>query len=110
MRPFLIDAMQVLGPVLVGLLTYYASEWLLKYRAWSDGLSPHIKRGVVLAIAGLITAAAKALNLELPTDLALWDPTTIDTVLSAGLAMAVKAGDTAKAAKSDAQDAKQAIG
>jgi hypothetical protein len=55
-----------------------------------------------MAIAGAITLAANRLGVALPTDLALWEPTTIDALVSAVLAMAAKAGDSAKAAKAEA--------
>lgn len=110
MREYLPDLLNILGPLVVAAITYYATDWLLAYRAWSDTLSPALKRGVVLAVASVITLAAKIVSVELPADLALWDPSTIDTLVSAVLAMSVKAGNTAKDAKLEAQDARQAIG
>jgi hypothetical protein len=99
MRALLPDLLTILGPLLVGVVTLYAMEWLTKASAWIDGLSPHLKRGVVMAIAGAITLAASRLGVALPTDLALWEPSTIDALVSAVLAMAAKAGDSAKVAK-----------
>ena len=104
------DLLTIVGPLLIAAVTYYATEWLTRYAAWVDALSPHLKRGVVLAIASAITLVASRLSVELPTDLARWDPSTIDALVSAILAMSVKAGNTAKAAKAEAHDAKQAIG
>jgi NhaP-type Na+/H+ or K+/H+ antiporter len=107
MRAILPDLLTIVGPLLVGVVTLYAMEWLTKASTWIDGLSPHMKRGVVMAIAGAITLAANRLGVALPTDLALWEPTTIDALVSAVLAMAAKAGDSAKEAKhaNDANDA-----
>ena len=105
MRAILPDLLTILGPLVVGVVTLYAMEGLTKASAWIDGLSPHIKRGVVMAIAGAITLAANRLGVSLPTDLALWEPTTIDALVSAVLAMAAKAGDTAKDAKHQGEHA-----
>jgi hypothetical protein len=99
LRALLPDLLTILGPLVVGVVTLYAMEWLTQASVWIDTLSPHLKRGVVLAIAGAITLAAARLGVVLPTDLALWEPTTIDALVSAVLAMAAKAGDTAKGAK-----------
>lgn len=110
MRALLPDLMSIAGPLIVAALTYYTSDWILAYRNWLTAQPPAIKRGVVLAVASAITLGAKVLSVELPTDLALWDPNTIDVLVSAGIALATKAGNTAKAAKADAQDARQAIG
>jgi hypothetical protein len=110
MRAILPDLLTILGPFIIGGITLYAMEWLTKASAWIDGLSPHLKRGVVMAIAGAITLAANRLGVALPTDLALWEPTTIDALVSAVLAMAAKAGDSAKVAKHEAEDAKAAVG
>ena len=110
MRALLPDLLTIVGPLIIGGVTLYAMEWLTKASAWIDGLSPHLKRGVVLAIAGAITLAASRLGVALPTDLALWEPSTIDALVSAVLAMAAKAGDTAKNAKHEAEDAKAAVG
>jgi hypothetical protein len=98
-RALLPDLLTILGPLVVGVVTLYAMEGLTKASAWIDGLSPHIKRGVVMAIAGAITLLASRLGLALPTDLALWEPNTIDALVSGVLAMAAKAGDSAKQAK-----------
>jgi hypothetical protein len=110
MRALLPDLLTILGPLIIGGVTLYSMEWLTKASAWIDGLSPHLKRGVVMAIAGAITLAANRLGVALPTDLALWEPSTIDALVSAVLAMAAKAGDSAKVAKHEAEDAKAAVG
>ena len=99
MRAFLPDLLTILGPLIVGAVTYYATEALTHASRWIDGLSPHIKRGVVMAIAAAITLLASRLGVALPTDLALWEPSTIDALVSGVLAMAAKAGDSAKVAK-----------
>lgn len=99
MRAMLPDLLTIVGPLIVGVVTLYAMEGLTRASAWIDGLSPHIKRGVVMAIAGLVTLLASRLGVALPTDLALWEPSTVDALVSGVLAMAAKAGDTAKAAK-----------
>lgn len=104
MQQMLPDLLNILGPLLVAAITYYTADWLLAYKAWSDASSPNVKRAVVLAVAGLITVIAKLIAVELPTDLALWDPNTIDTLVSATLAMSIKAGNTAKDAKAEARD------
>jgi hypothetical protein len=95
----------IVGPLIVALVTYYATDGLARWQPWVNGLNPHLKRGVVLAIASVISLVAHYTATTLPTDLALWDPTTIDTLVSAILAMAVKAGESAKAAKAEAHDA-----
>jgi hypothetical protein len=100
---FLPDLINVIGPLLVAALTYYATDWLTAYAKWIDALDPVLKRGLVMAIASVITLVAKQLSVVLPTDLALWTPDTIDALVSGGLAMATKAGNTAKAAKDAAQ-------
>ena len=110
MRALLPDLIAIVGPLLVGALTYYATDWLSAYAAWVNALSPALKRGVVLAIASVVTLLAKLVSVELPTDLAVWDPTTIDALVSGALAMATKAGNTAKAAKHEAEDARAAVG
>ena len=99
MRAILPDLLTILGPLLIGAVTLYAMEWLTKASAWIERLSPHLKRGVVMAIAGAITLLASRLGVALPTDLALWEPNTIDALVSGVLAMAAKAGDSAKVAK-----------
>ena len=99
MRPLLPDLLTIVGPLLVGVTTLYAMEWLTHASAWIDRLSPHLKRGVVMAIAGAITLGTSRLGVVLPTDLALWEPNTIDALVSGVLAMAAKAGDSAKVAK-----------
>jgi hypothetical protein len=108
MRALLPELFTILGPLIVGVVTLYAMEWLTKASAWIDGLSPHLKRGVVMALAGAITLAANRLGVALPTDLALWEPTTIDALVSGVLAMAAKAGDTARIAKREADAATHA--
>jgi len=99
MRAILPDLLTIVGPLLVGVITLVAMDALTRASAWIDRLSPHVKRGVVLAIASAITLLASKLGVVLPTELALWEPSTIDALVSAVLAMAAKAGDTAKAAK-----------
>jgi hypothetical protein len=95
----------IVGPLVVAAVTYYAVDGLARWQPWVNSLNPHLKRGVVLAIASAISLVAHYTATTLPTDLELWDPTTIDTLVSAILAMAVKAGETAKVAKSEAHDA-----
>jgi hypothetical protein len=102
MRALLPDLLTILGPLVVGVATLYVMEWLTRASAWIDGLSPHVKRGVVMAIAGAITLVTNRLGVALPTDLALWEPSTVDALVSGVLAMSAKAGDTAKAAKAEA--------
>lgn len=110
MNALLPDLIAILGPLLVAGITYYAVDGLSRASDWIDSLHPHLKRGVVLAIASVITLAASKLAIALPTDLNGWDPTTIDALVSAVLAMATKAGATAKDAKLDAQDVREALG
>jgi hypothetical protein len=95
----------IVGPLVVAGVTYYATDWLARWQPWVNSLNPHLKRGVVLAIASAVSLVAHYTATTLPTDIELWDPTTIDTLVSAILAMAVKAGETAKVAKSEAHDA-----
>lgn len=110
MREFLPDLLNILGPLLVAAVTYYTTDWLTKYSAFVDDLSPVVKRGLVLAVAAVVTLLAKWASVELPADLIAWTPDTIDTLVSAVLAMSVKAGNTAKAAKSVAADAQDTAG
>jgi hypothetical protein len=102
MRAMLPDLFAILGPLLVGAITYVTTDWITRYAMWVDRLSPPLKRGLVVAIAGVITLVANRLGVALPTDLALWEPSTIDALVSGVLAMAAKAGDTAKQAKATA--------
>jgi hypothetical protein len=102
MRALLPDLLTILGPLLVGAATLSVMDWLTRASAWIDRLSPSLKRGVVMAIAGAITLLTSRLGVALPTDLALWEPSTIDALLSGVLAMSAKAGDTAKVAKAEA--------
>jgi hypothetical protein len=97
--PIVHDVVAVVTPLVVAVITYYASDWLLAYRHWADRLPADIKRGVVLAVSAIITLMASRLAVALPTDLVAWTPDTIDAVVSAAIAMAMKAGNTAKAAK-----------
>ena len=124
MRAFLPDLLSILSPLIVGVITFYATDALTHAVRWIDALPAHLKRGLAVVIASLLTMGAKWLSIEIPTDLAVWTPDTIDAIVSAGLAMAVKAGNTAKSAKAEshvaaivaegaasiAEDAKQAVG
>ena len=105
MPAFLPDLIALIGPLLVGVITYYTTDYLQHAVSWIDALPPHLKRGLALTIASVITLGANALSVELPTDLALWTPDTMDALVSGSLALAVKAGNTAKAAKVEAHEA-----
>lgn len=107
MREFLPDLLNIVAPLLVAFVTYYATDWLLAYKQWAETLNPVFKRAVVVSVAGAVTLLAKWASVELPMDLAGWTPDTIDALVSAVLAMSVKAGNTAKVAKDDAAVAEQ---
>jgi len=99
------DAMQIIGPLLVALLTFYSVDYLTRAVTWIDNLPAHLKRGIAIAIASVITLAAKGLDIVLPTDLSVWTPDTLDALYGATIAMVAKSGDTAKGAKAEAHAA-----
>jgi len=101
MPAFLPDLVSLLSPLIVGILTFYGTDALAHAVQWIDALPAHLKRGLAVVIASLLTMGAKWLSVEIPTDLAVWSPDTLDAIVSAGLAMAVKAGNTAKSAKKE---------
>jgi hypothetical protein len=84
------DTTTSLTVLAAALFTTTAMDALKRLSAWVTKQSPLVKRLMVLALAGLATAAAKFLGHDLPIDPTLWSADVIQDLL-AGLITAVLA-------------------
>lgn len=86
------DVLAIVLPLLVGYATVPVMDRLKHAVSWIDAQPAAVKQGLVAAIASALTLAARMLQTTLPTDLALWDVTTVDALIAAVVAVAVKQG------------------
>lgn len=87
--------LEYVGPALVALLTVPATNALKTIGRFTDSPST-VKRLAVVLIAFGLTELGKVINVAVPGDLALFTGADVEALLSAGLAMAIYAGDRVK--------------
>lgn len=84
------DVVSIVMPVVVGFLTVPVTDFVKHSLAFIDRQPAAIKQGLTASVAALITLVARIIETSLPTDLALWDVSTSDALVSALFAMGVK--------------------
>lgn len=89
---FLLRLLEVLQAPIAGLLTVYLMAAIKKVSKTIAGANPTIQILLVPLISFLITEAGAAINLALPTDLTVWDPSTANAAISSGIAYGIHAG------------------
>ena len=91
------DAVSIVMPIVVGFLTVPITDAIKHGIKWLDAQPAPVKQGLTAAVAAALTLAARLLETQLPADLALWDASTVDALVSAVFAMAVKHSQKLKA-------------
>lgn len=90
--PWVVDLVAIVMPLVIGYLTVPITDAIKHATTWMDTQPAAIKQGLAAAVASALTLGARLLETQLPTELALWDATTVDAVVSAVFAMALKHG------------------
>ncbi len=83
-------ALEMLLPLIIGLLVPPALDALKRAVAWIGKASPQVKQVLAFVMSGLITALAQVVGVGLPTDIAQWDAPVVQTVIGGLLAIALK--------------------
>jgi hypothetical protein len=91
------DVLSVVLPLVVGYATVPAMDAIKHAVGWIDAQPAAVKQGLVVAIASALTIVARYLQVALPADLVLWDASTIDALVAAVFAVAIKQGQQIKA-------------
>jgi hypothetical protein len=84
------DVVSIVMPLVVGYLTVPITDAVKHGVAFIDRQPAAVKQGLTASIAGALTIVARLLETQLPEDLALWDASTADVLVSSVFAMAVK--------------------
>jgi len=93
----LLGAGDLLGPVLVAMLTVPIMGYLKRAAGWIDGLAAGFQQILVVLIAAGLTWLGVMLNVALPTDLSLFAEADVSALLSAAMAYGIHAGKKARA-------------
>ena len=88
---FGLDGLELVGPLLVAVVTVPLMGWLKRFVAKLDGAGALAKQVVVIVIAGLLTFVGQWLNVALPVDLLVFasDSAHLSAALSALLAFGI---------------------
>lgn len=84
------DVVSIAMPLAIGFATVPVTDFIKHSLAFLDRQSAPVKQGLTASIAALITLAARLLETTLPADLAVWDASTVDALVSALFAMGIK--------------------
>jgi hypothetical protein len=88
----LFELLSLLGPTLVALLTVPIMNGLKRFVSFIDNSHPVLKQVFVVVIAFGLTKLGEVANVALPGELSLFTGDDIGALLSAGLSMAIHAG------------------
>lgn len=84
------DVVSIVMPIVVGFATVPVTDFVKHSLAFIDRQPPAVKQGLTASVAAVITLTARLLETTLPTDLAIWDASTSDALVSALFAMGIK--------------------
>ena len=99
---YVTDIIAIIMPLAIGFLTMPVMDGIKHTLSFVDKQPASVKQGLVAAIAATITVAARLLETTLPTNLMLWEPETVDTLVAALFAIVLK---TAKKMKEQPEGA-----
>lgn len=103
MKDLLISkALDLVLPLLVGLLVPYAVDMLKRASAWLDASPPQVKQVMAFVVAGVATSLAQMLGVGVPTELAQWDAPLVQSLLAGLLGIAMKQQRQVKRLKANA--------
>lgn len=98
--------LSLLGPVLIGPLTFLVMQWLKRLNDTIDTLPSSAKRITVVAVAAILTLVANVTGIDLHCDatadtscLALLDQDTVKALVASAVAFGLHALKTAKSPK-----------
>jgi len=86
----LVDVIAIVMPLAIGFATVPVIDSVKRASAFIDSQPAAVKQGLTASVAAALTLAARLLETQLPAELALWDATTVDALVSAVFAMAIK--------------------
>lgn len=91
----LLGGANLLGPIIVAMLTVPLMGWLKRVAGWIDGLAAGFQQILVVLIAAGLTWLGATLNVVIPVDLALFAEADVSALLSAAMAYGIHAGKKA---------------
>lgn len=95
-------ALDLVLPLIVGLVVPHIVDLLKRASAWLDTAPAQVKQVMAFVIAGGATALAQALGISVPTELAAWDAAFVQTALAGLLGIAMKQNKQLKKLKANA--------
>lgn len=88
----LFQLLELLGPLIVALLTVPIMNGLKRVVTFIDGTNATVKQILVVIISFGLTQLGELANVALPGELSLFTGDDVGALLSAGIAMAIHAG------------------
>lgn len=83
-------AVKLLSPIIIGVITPFAVDFLKRANAWLNAAPAYIKQAVAIAVATIATMLTNVLGTGIPQDLAAWDGEIIKVLVAGFLAIAIK--------------------
>jgi len=78
---------EAIGPFLSAFVVAFVWQKVKKARTWIEGMNPWLHRGVVAVLAVAVSFVGQYVDAAIPSDIGLWDQTTISSFVTAGWAM-----------------------
>lgn len=97
MLDLVFQALELLGPTLVGILTVPVFGAIKKGAAFVDNLPAWVQQIAVVVVAGALSAVGTQLDVLLPGSLSLFAESDVSALLSAAMAYGIHAGKKASA-------------
>ena len=82
--------LELVLPLLVGLIVPVVLDLLKRTMSWLDQSPTIVKQLAAFVIAGVATVLAQTLGIAVPSDLASWDTTAVQTFVAALLGIVIK--------------------
>lgn len=102
LESLMVDLIAIVMPLAIGFATVPVIDAAKRASAFIDSQPAAVKQGLTASVAAALTLLARLLETQLPAELALWDATTIDALVSAVFAMAIKHSQKIAETKPDA--------
>jgi hypothetical protein len=85
-----VDVVAIVMPLAVGFATVPIIDAAKRASAFIDRQPAAVKQGLTASVAAALTFAARLLEAQIPADMALWDASTVDVLVSSVFAIAIK--------------------